>query len=46
MLAASSLYSQLSRASIDALKFYFKEKLENKDWHLVLVQEGFNSTLI
>ena len=30
--ASHSLYSTLSRASIDALKLHFKEKLENEDW--------------
>ena len=30
------LYSTLTRASIDALKLYFKDKLENEDWKLVV----------
>ncbi len=30
------LYSTLSRASIDALKLNFKDKLENEDWRLVV----------
>jgi len=34
--ASHSLYSTLSRASIDALKTNFKEKLENEDWRLVV----------
>jgi len=34
--ASHSLYSQLSRASIDALKLHFKDKLENEDWRLVV----------
>mmetsp|Transcript_8650 Transcript_8650/g.18923 ORF Transcript_8650/g.18923 Transcript_8650/m.18923 type:complete len:1024 (-) Transcript_8650:51-3122(-) len=34
--ASHSLYSTLSRASIDALKSHFKEKLENEDWRLVV----------
>lgn len=31
-----SLYSTLSRASIDALKANFKDKLETEDWKLVV----------
>jgi len=31
-----SLYSTLSRSSIDALKENFKDKLENEDWRLVI----------
>lgn len=31
-----SLYSTLTRASIDALKENFKDKLENEDWRLVV----------
>lgn len=31
-----SLYSTLTRASIDALKLNFKDKLENEDWKLVV----------
>jgi len=31
-----SLYSTLSRASIDALKANFKDKLETDDWKLVV----------
>lgn len=34
--ATHSLYSTLSRASIDALKLNFKDKLENEDWRLVV----------
>ena len=30
------LYSTLSRASIDALKLHFKDKLETEDWKLVV----------
>jgi translation initiation factor 5B len=33
---ANNLYSTLTRASIDALKTNFKEKLENEDWRLVV----------
>lgn len=31
-----ALYSTLTRASIDALKLNFKDKLENDDWKLVV----------
>ena len=31
-----NLYSTLSRASIDALKENFRDKLENSDWKLVV----------
>ena len=34
--ASHSLYSSLTRASIDALKSNFKDKLENEDWRLVV----------
>lgn len=34
--ATNMLYSQISRASIDALKAYFKDHLENSDWRLVV----------
>lgn len=34
--ASNSLYSTLNRASIDALKTNFKDKLENEDWRLVI----------
>eukprot|EP00571_Detonula_confervacea_P010940 CAMPEP_0172303884 /NCGR_PEP_ID=MMETSP1058-20130122/5396_1 /TAXON_ID=83371 /ORGANISM="Detonula confervacea, Strain CCMP 353" /LENGTH=989 /DNA_ID=CAMNT_0013014921 /DNA_START=56 /DNA_END=3025 /DNA_ORIENTATION=+ len=34
--ASHSLYSTLNRASIDALKMNFKDKLENEDWRLVV----------
>jgi len=34
--ASHSLYSAVSRASIDALKLNFKDKLENEDWRLVV----------
>ncbi|KAL7542355.1 hypothetical protein ACHAXR_011705 [Thalassiosira sp. AJA248-18] len=34
--ASHSLYSTLSRASIDALKLNFKDKLETEDWRLVV----------
>lgn len=41
--ASNSLYSQLTRASIDALKANFKEKLENEDWRLVVkLKKVFN----
>lgn len=41
--ASHSLYSQLSRASIDALKLHFKEKLETEDWRLVVkLKKVFN----
>jgi len=41
--ASNSLYSTLSRASIDALKLHFKEKLENEDWRLVVkLKKVFN----
>jgi len=34
--ASHSLYSTLTRASIDALKANFKDSLENEDWRLVV----------
>mmetsp|Transcript_26624 Transcript_26624/g.32669 ORF Transcript_26624/g.32669 Transcript_26624/m.32669 type:complete len:374 (+) Transcript_26624:84-1205(+) len=34
--STNSLYSQVTRASIDALKTNFKDKLENEDWRLVV----------
>ena len=34
--ATHSLYSTLTRASIDALKANFKDALENEDWRLVV----------
>mmetsp|Transcript_24754 Transcript_24754/g.36302 ORF Transcript_24754/g.36302 Transcript_24754/m.36302 type:complete len:1002 (+) Transcript_24754:45-3050(+) len=34
--STNSLYSTLTRASIDALKTNFKDKLENEDWRLVV----------
>ena len=34
--ASHSLYSTLTRASIDALKANFKDKLETEDWRLVV----------
>ena len=34
--ASNSLYSTLTRASIDALKENFKEKLQKEDWILVV----------
>lgn len=34
--ASHSLYSTLTRASIDALKENFKDKLDNEDWRLVV----------
>jgi translation initiation factor 5B len=34
--ASHSLYSTLTRASIDALKANFKDALENEDWRLVV----------
>jgi len=34
--ASNMLYSQLSRASIDALKAHFKDELEKEDWRLVV----------
>mmetsp|Transcript_10319 Transcript_10319/g.18948 ORF Transcript_10319/g.18948 Transcript_10319/m.18948 type:complete len:992 (-) Transcript_10319:4492-7467(-) len=41
--ASNSLYSKLSRGSIDALKLHFKEKLENEDWRLVVkLKKVFN----
>ena len=41
--ATHSLYSTLSRASIDALKENFKDKLENEDWRLVVkLKKVFN----
>lgn len=41
--ATHSLYSTLSRASIDALKENFKDKLENEDWRLVIkLKKVFN----
>ena len=41
--ASHSLYSTLSRQSIDALKLNFKDKLENEDWRLVVkLKKVFN----
>ena len=41
--ASHSLYSTLSRASIDALKENFKDKLETEDWRLVVkLKKVFN----
>ena len=41
--ATHSLYSTLTRASIDALKANFKDKLENEDWRLVVkLKKVFN----
>ena len=41
--AANSLYSTLTRASIDALKENFKDALENEDWRLVVkLKKVFN----
>lgn len=41
--ASHSLYSHLSRASIDALKMHFKDKLETEDWRLVVkLKKVFN----
>ena len=41
--ASNSLYSTLTRASIDALKLHFKDKLENEDWRLVVkLKKVFN----
>ena len=41
--ATHSLYSTMSRASIDALKENFKDKLENEDWRLVVkLKKVFN----
>lgn len=41
--SAHMLYSQLSRASIDALKAHFKDQLENEDWRLVVkLKKVFN----
>ena len=41
--ASHSLYSTLNRASIDALKLHFKDKLENEDWRLVVkLKKVFN----
>jgi len=41
--SSHSLYSTLSRASIDALKENFKEKLEKEDWRLVVkLKKVFN----
>ena len=34
--ASHSLYSTLTRGSIDALKSHFKDKLEDEDWRLVV----------
>lgn len=34
--SSNHLYSTLTRASIDALKSHFKEKLETDDWKLVI----------
>ena len=41
--ASHSLYSTLTRASIDALKLNFKDALENEDWRLVVkLKKVFN----
>lgn len=41
--ASHSLYSTLNRASIDALKLHFKDKLESEDWRLVVkLKKVFN----
>lgn len=41
--ASHSLYSTLTRASIDALKENFKDQLENDDWRLVVkLKKVFN----
>ena len=41
--ASHSLYSTLTRASIDALKLHFKDKLETEDWRLVVkLKKVFN----
>ena len=41
--SSHSLYSTLSRASMDALKSHFKDKLENEDWRLVVkLKKVFN----
>lgn len=41
--ATHSLYSTLTRASIDALKENFKDKLETEDWRLVVkLKKVFN----
>lgn len=41
--ASHSLYSTLTRASINALKENFKDKLENEDWRLVVkLKKVFN----
>ncbi|KAL7481968.1 hypothetical protein ACHAW6_007653 [Cyclotella cf. meneghiniana] len=41
--ASHSLYSTLTRASIDALKQHFKDKLETEDWRLVVkLKKVFN----
>ena len=41
--ATHSLYSTLTRASIDALKANFKDALENEDWRLVVkLKKVFN----
>lgn len=41
--ASHSLYSTLTRASIDALKENFKDQLENEDWRLVVkLKKVFN----
>lgn len=41
--AAHSLYSTLTRESIDALKENFKDKLDNEDWRLVVkLKKVFN----
>ena len=37
------IYSTLTRASINALKMNFKDKLENEDWRLVVkLKKVFN----
>jgi len=41
--STNSLYSTLSRASIDALKENFKDKLDNEEWRLVVkLKKVFN----
>ena len=34
--AEHALYSELSRSTIDALKKYFKDDMQDADWRLVI----------
>jgi translation initiation factor 5B len=40
-----AMYSELSRASIDSLKKYFKDEMTNEDWKLVIKMKTVFSIL-